>query len=131
MHKKAEMGVGTLIIFIAMLLVAAVAAGVLIQTAGSLQEKSLATGQQARAQISTNARVIEVSGSDGRLGNLTDFQEIKGIDLLVDEIFVIEEIIEVGSFIGPEHLDPVLEFFTAGNLLHGIPQVSLLTFGQA
>jgi flagellin-like protein len=76
MYKKAEMGVGTLIIFIAMLLVAAVAAGVLIQTAGSLQEKSLATGQQARAQISTNARVIEVSAADGRLGNLTDFQEI-------------------------------------------------------
>jgi len=75
-QKKAEMGVGTLIVFIAMLLVAAVAAGVLIQTAGSLQEKSLSTGQQARAQISTNARVIEVSGSDGRNGNLTDFQQI-------------------------------------------------------
>jgi flagellin-like protein len=74
--KRAEMGVGTLIIFIAMLLVAAVAAGVLIQTAGSLQEKSLATGQQSRSQISTNARVIEVSATDGRFGNLTDFQEI-------------------------------------------------------
>jgi len=75
-RKKAEMGVGTLIVFIAMLLVAAVAAGVLIQTAGALQEKSLATGQQARAQISTNARVIEVSATDGRNGNLTDFQQI-------------------------------------------------------
>ncbi|MFW6449603.1 MAG: archaellin/type IV pilin N-terminal domain-containing protein [Nanoarchaeota archaeon] len=74
--KKAEMGVGTLIVFIAMLLVAAVAAGVLIQTATSLQEKSLATGQQARSQISTNARVVEVSGTDGRDGNLTDFHQI-------------------------------------------------------
>lgn len=75
-NKKAEMGVGTLIVFIAMLLVAAVAAGVLIQTSTSLQEKALATGQQARSQISTNARVIEVSGADGRNGNLTDFHEI-------------------------------------------------------
>jgi archaeal flagellin FlaB len=75
MEKRAEMGVGTLIIFIAMLLVAAVAAGVLIQTAGSLQEKSLATGQQARAQISTNSETIEVSATDGRDGNLTDFQQ--------------------------------------------------------
>ncbi len=74
--KSAEMGVGTLIVFIAMLLVAAVAAGVLIQTVGSLQEKSLSTGQQARSQISTNTRVIEVSASDGRNGNLTDFQQI-------------------------------------------------------
>lgn len=76
MFKKAEMGVGTLIIFIAMLLVAAVAAGVLLQTAGSLQEKSLATGQQAKSQISTHAETIEVSATDGRNGNLTDFQEI-------------------------------------------------------
>ncbi len=76
LQKKAEMGVGTLIVFIAMLLVAAVAAGVLIQTAGSLQEKSLSTGDQAKAQISTNARVIEVSAADGRDGNLTDFEQI-------------------------------------------------------
>ncbi|MGM5482197.1 MAG: archaellin/type IV pilin N-terminal domain-containing protein [Nanobdellota archaeon] len=76
MAKKGEMGVGTLIVFIAMLLVAAVAAGVLIQTVSSLQEKSLSTGQQARSQISTNAEVIEVSATDGRTGNLTDFQQL-------------------------------------------------------
>ena len=62
--KRAEMGVGTLIIFIAMLLVAAVAAGVLLQTAGSLQQKALSTGQQSEAEIATNARVIEVSAVD-------------------------------------------------------------------
>lgn len=58
------MGVGTLIIFIAMLLVAAVAAGVLLQTASSLQQKALATGQQSEGEIATNARVIEVSAAD-------------------------------------------------------------------
>jgi archaeal flagellin FlaB len=61
---RAEMGVGTLIIFIAMLLVAAVAAGVLLQTAGGLQQKALSTGQQSKSEISTNARVIEVSATD-------------------------------------------------------------------
>jgi flagellin-like protein len=74
--RKAEMGVGTLIVFIAMLLVAAVAAGVLITTASSLQEKSLATGQQAKSQISTNVRVIEVSATDGTDSYLNDFEEI-------------------------------------------------------
>ena len=65
LYKKAEMGVGTLIIFIALLLVAAVAAGVLIQTAGSLQEKALSTGTQAKSQISTNAVTVEISATDG------------------------------------------------------------------
>ncbi|MFW6450163.1 MAG: archaellin/type IV pilin N-terminal domain-containing protein [Nanoarchaeota archaeon] len=75
MYRKAEMGVGTLIVFIAMLLVAAVAAGVLIQTVSSLQETSLSTGEEAESQISTNAEVIEVSATDGRNGNLTDFYQ--------------------------------------------------------
>lgn len=75
-NKKAEMGIGTLIIFIALLLVAAVAAGVLIQTAGSLQERALTTGDQAKGQISTNVRVIEVSATSGGDGTLEDFEQI-------------------------------------------------------
>ena len=74
--KKAEMGIGTLIIFIALLLVAAVAAGVLIQTSGSLQERALTTGDQAKGQIATNVRVVEVSATDGSDGNLEAFEEI-------------------------------------------------------
>ena len=89
--KKAEMGVETLIIFISMILVAAVAAGVLIQTAGSLQEKSLSTGDQATAQISTHAETIEVSATDGRNTNLTDFQQI--IKLLKVRWFLLRFII--------------------------------------
>ncbi|MFT4250774.1 MAG: archaellin/type IV pilin N-terminal domain-containing protein [Candidatus Woesearchaeota archaeon] len=65
MNVKAEMGVGTLIIFIALLLVAAVAAGVLIQTSGSLQQQALSTGAQATSQISTNIMVLEISAEDG------------------------------------------------------------------
>lgn len=76
MAKKAEMGIGTLIIFIALLLVAAVAAGVLIQTAGSLQERALTTGDQAKGQISTNVRMVEVSATDGQDGDLDVFEQI-------------------------------------------------------
>jgi archaeal flagellin FlaB len=75
MNKKAEMGVGTLIIFIALLLVAAVAAGVLIQTAGSLQQRALSTGSQATGQIATSAVALEVSGTDGT-GTLEDLEMI-------------------------------------------------------
>lgn len=75
--RKAEMGVGMLIIFIALLLVAAVAAGVLITTSGALQEKALATGKQATSQISTHINVVEVSASDGTTSESLDyFQEV-------------------------------------------------------
>jgi len=74
--NRAEMGIGTLIIFIAMLLVAAVAAGVLIQTNAALQEKALTTGDQAKGQISTNVRVIEVSATDGSDGDIEYYNQI-------------------------------------------------------
>jgi flagellin-like protein len=67
-NKKGESGIGTLIIFIAMLLVAAIAAGVLIQTVGSLQNKALTTGQQSKSQISTHLEVVNMVGQDGTNG---------------------------------------------------------------
>lgn len=62
--KKAEMGMGTLIIFIAMILVAAVASSVLIQTTGSLQSKALDTGRSARSNVGTSLHVVEVYGEN-------------------------------------------------------------------
>jgi flagellin-like protein len=64
-NKKADTGIGTLIIFIAMILVAAIAAGVLIQTATSLQNKALLTGERTKGQVSTSASVLLVYGEDG------------------------------------------------------------------
>jgi archaeal flagellin FlaB len=98
MNKKGEMGIGTLIIFIALLLVAAVAAGVLIQTTGSLQEKALTTGTQARSTISTNAVVVEVSAIDGSGGNLTDFANIMKLAPGSDEIKLSEAIITFNTY---------------------------------
>lgn len=97
-NKKGEMGIGTLIIFIALLLVAAVAAGVLIQTVGSLQEKALMTGDQAKGQIATNAVVVEVSGTDGSAGNITNLTMIVKLAPGSDEIKLDEAILTVNSY---------------------------------
>ncbi len=64
-RNRAEMGIGTLIIFIAMILVAAIAAGVLLQTASSLQNKALLTGEKAKGQVSTDITPMILYGEDG------------------------------------------------------------------
>jgi len=61
-NKKAIMGIGTLIIFIAMVLVAAVAASVLIRTSGVLQERSFAVANSARKALVNQIDIVSVSG---------------------------------------------------------------------
>ena len=73
MGEDAEMGVGTLLIFIAMILVAAVAAGVLVQTAYQLQQQAETTGDQALMEIATGLRTIAAYGmTDANLTVITD-----------------------------------------------------------
>ena len=77
-NKKAEMGIGTLIIFIALILVAAVAAGVLIQTSSSLQSQALMTGKKSQEQVGTNLNALEVSATNGSDKTLEHFyQQVK------------------------------------------------------
>jgi flagellin FlaB len=65
-HKRdrGQVGIGTLIVFIAMVLVAAIAAGVLINTAGFLQSQSEQTGQQSSSQVSDRLQVVNTVGEN-------------------------------------------------------------------
>jgi flagellin FlaB len=62
-EEGGEMGVGTLLIFIAMILVAAVAAGVLVQTAYKLQQQAESTGDEAIADVATGFKILASWGT--------------------------------------------------------------------
>lgn len=62
-RDRAEVGVGTLIVFIAMVLVAAVAAAVIITTSGTLQQRAQQTGTEATHDVSSNFKVVTIYGT--------------------------------------------------------------------
>jgi flagellin FlaB len=61
---RGQVGIGTLIVFIAMVLVAAIAAGVLINTAGFLQSSAEETGQQSSDQVTNRLQLVNAVGEN-------------------------------------------------------------------
>ena len=57
-----SIGIGAMIVFIAMVLVAGIAASVLVQTANRLEIQAMVTGEQTTAEVSTGLHVIDIEG---------------------------------------------------------------------
>ncbi len=79
MGDKAQVGIGTMIVFIATVLVAAIAAGVLIDMSGKLQERSSRTGNEATEQVSSNLAIDSLIGRR----DATSDAGLKDLDLYI------------------------------------------------
>lgn len=78
LKKRGVVGIETLIIFIAMILVAGVAAFVLIRTSGLLQQRALAVSNEAITRVSTSFEFIQVIGNTNPVS-----EELKEFEILL------------------------------------------------
>ncbi|OYR76347.1 flagellin [Halorubrum ezzemoulense] len=99
--ERGQVGIGTLIVFIAMVLVAAIAAGVLINTAGCLQSQAEATGQESTDLVSERIEVVSSTGivNDSDTGDLSEIRVVVTTAPGAGDIDLNETIIQA---VGPE-----------------------------
>jgi flagellin FlaB len=109
-NTRAQVGIGTLIIFIAMVLVAAVAAAVLIQTSGILQQKAQSTGKQSTQEVSSNLMVKNIEGVRAKNASTGTSDTIDMLKLSVG--------LNVGS--SPVDVNQVVISITDGTIAHNL-----------
>ncbi|TGC08687.1 archaellin/type IV pilin N-terminal domain-containing protein [Methanolobus halotolerans] len=112
-NTRAQVGIGTLIIFIAMVLVAAVAAAVLIQTSGILQQKAQSTGKQSTQEVSSNLMVKNIEGVRAKNTTGDDTNLSETVDLLKLQVGL-----NVGS--SPVDVNQVVISITDGSIAHNL-----------
>ena len=116
--ERGQVGIGTLIVFIAMVLVAAIAAGVLINTAGYLQSQAESTGQESTDLVSDRIEVVSSTGivNDSDTGDLSEIRVVVTTAPGAGDIDLNETVIQA---VGPEGEETLTLDSTSGNVEAG------------
>jgi len=86
MSRRAEVGIGALIIFIGMVLVAGIAAAVVISSGALFQSQAMDTGKAGTKAISNGFEVISISGTDVLDTNIDRICEMIKLNLGSEDI---------------------------------------------
>jgi flagellin FlaB len=120
---RGQVGIGTLIVFIALVLVAAIAAGVLINTADLLQGQAQETGEESTDQVSNNLNVESVTGLNTGSGEIDTLEFVTtlgpgadAIDISQLELQVLTSTQTTTLTFGNGASSPATEVFTAEDL---------------
>lgn len=83
-EDDASVGIGTMILFIAMILVAAVACSVLIDTSYSLQSRAKTVGRETIKEVSVGIKILDICGQYGtRDVSGTSYSRIHNLTILI------------------------------------------------
>lgn len=102
--EKGLVGIGTIIVFIAMVLVAAVAAGILIRTSVALQEQADATAEETIYQVAAGVKVMSIIGRTGENKNIESIELVVKPRAGSPEIKLMEMVVEYMSDRMERHL---------------------------
>jgi flagellin FlaB len=71
-EESGSIGIGAMIVFIAMVLVAGIAASVLIQTSTTLESQAMATGAETTDEVAGGIAVFDIEGHTSGAGGVVD-----------------------------------------------------------